>query len=138
VIEVNGRLAGWVDDLAMRSGAVDVADAAVTSALGREVVMPKPGATGPIAFHYVIVSPTSATRVKAMRNASGLRRLPNVGKVYVRVRPGSPVSWRLGATTSVATIPSSSVAAVLGSADSHDRLAQTIAEIDGFDWIDYE
>ena len=137
VIEVNGRLGGWVDDLGARSATVDIADVAVKSALGRDAVIPPMG-DGPIAFHYVIVSPMWAHRVKAVRNVSGMTRIPHIDKVFVRARPGTDVGWRLGSTTSLASLPNSSVAAVIGSTESHGELAETIAAVEAFDWIEYE
>lgn len=132
VIEVNGRLGGWVDDLATRSGTSDPADLAVKAALGRPVEAPTLRADGEIAFHYLVVPPPAARRVRAVRD--DLYRLKDtsdqVEGVRIMKRPGANVDWRIGAD--------SVVAAVTGIADKHDGLADLVDEIESIDWIDYD
>ncbi|WP_240136145.1 ATP-grasp domain-containing protein [Streptomyces sp. MUM 178J] len=130
VIEVNGRLGAWVDDLAVRSGTSDPAHVAVAAALGLPYTTPEVKKDGPIAFHYLIVPPAGARRVRAIRGVPALRRLPNVDRVAVLTEPGAPADWRIGAR--------GNTAAVLGSAASHQDLAATVAAIESVDWIDYE
>jgi hypothetical protein len=130
VLEVNGRLGGWVDDLAARCGHADPADVAVRAALGLPVdVAPRTG-DGPIVFHYVVVPPVTAHRVRTIRNVQALRKIRNVDRVAVLTRPGASVDWRIGAAANVA--------AVLGEAASHDELAETVREIETVEWIDYD
>ncbi|GGR24134.1 ATP-grasp domain-containing protein [Streptomyces roseolus] len=130
VIEVNGRLGAWVDDLAVRSGTSDPAGVAVRAALGLPYDTPDVKKDGPIAFHYLIVPPKGARRVRAIRDVGALRRLPRVRRVSVLAEPGADVDWRIGAR--------GNVAAVLGTADSHEELAATVAAIENADWIDYD
>lgn len=133
VIEVNGRLGAWVDDLAVRSGVADPADVAIRAALGRdhEQSCEKPDQDDvPIAFHYLLVPPPAARRVRAIRGVAGLRRIPHVERVYVLAEPGADADWRIGAR--------SNVAAVLGSVRDHGQLAATVATIEDADWIDYD
>lgn len=129
VIEVNGRLGGWVDDLAVRSAAADPVDVAVRVALGRDLD-PRPAQDGPIAFHYLCVPPIEARAVRAIRDRAQLSRLPHVDRVAVLARPGSSTDWRLGAPTTVA--------AVLGTTDNHDELADVVAAIESVEWIQYD
>ncbi len=129
VIEVNGRLGGWVDDLARRAGVADPVDTAIKVALGRDPEPPRPEGHGRVAFNYLVSPPASAGRVRAVRNVPALRRLRNVDSVQVRARPGVPLDWRWG---------SNAVATVLGMTDDVEELARTIAAIEGLDWIDYE
>ncbi|MFC1410263.1 acetyl-CoA carboxylase biotin carboxylase subunit family protein [Streptacidiphilus sp. N1-12] len=129
VIEVNGRLGGWVDDLAVRSHTAAPVDLAVRSALGREVGPPT-GGDGPIAFHYLVVPPIGATRVRRIGDSAPLTRLAHVDRVAVLAEPGASADWRIGAPASVA--------AVLGTAEDHGQLAETVAAIERTDWIDYE
>lgn len=131
LIEVNGRLGGWVDDLAMRSGHADVADIAVKAALGRGVDLPdavEPKAYG-VAFYRTLIPPLWATRVGAVIGGSKLRRIANVDSVTVIARPGSEIDWRRGTR--------SNVAYVRGWAESFADLAVTYAQIEECDWIEY-
>ncbi|MBT2489150.1 ATP-grasp domain-containing protein [Streptomyces sp. ISL-96] len=130
VIEVNGRLGAWVDDLAVRSGTSDPAYVAVAAALGRPYETPEVKQDGPIAFHYLIVPPVGARRVASIRNVSALRRLPNVDRVTVLAEPGADADWRIGAR--------GNTAAVIGSAANHRELAATVAAIENVDWITHE
>lgn len=130
VIEVNGRLGGWVDDLAVRSHTADPADIAIKAALGDEYETPEAGEGRPIAFHYLVVPPMWARRVKAFDNLSRLRRLRNVDRVSALALPGTTVGWRHGARANVA--------AVIGATQSHEELAETIAAINDVDAISYE
>ncbi|MER0446718.1 ATP-grasp domain-containing protein [Streptomyces sp. Edi4] len=130
VIEVNGRLGAWVDDLAVRSGTSDPAYVAVAAALGRPYETPEIKKDGPIAFHYLIVPPVGARTVKSIRNVSALRRLANVERVTVLTEPGAAADWRIGAR--------GNTAAVIGSAANHLELAATVAAIENVDWITYE
>ncbi|MFD3872121.1 acetyl-CoA carboxylase biotin carboxylase subunit family protein [Streptomyces sp. NPDC058623] len=129
VIEVNGRLGAWVDDLAVRSGTSDPAYVAVAAALGLPYETPAVKKGGPIAFHYLIVPPAGARRVKDIRNVSALRRLPNVNSVAVLTEPGACVDWRIGAR--------GNTAAVIGSAATHQELADAVAAIESVEWITY-
>ncbi|WNF29171.1 ATP-grasp domain-containing protein [Streptomyces sp. C11-1] len=130
VIEVNGRLGAWVDDLAIRSGTSDPARVAVAAALGLPYETPEVKQDGPIAFHYLIVPPVGARKVASIRNVSALRRLPDVDRVTVLAEPGAAADWRIGAR--------GNTAAVIGSAANHRQLAATVAAIENVDWITYE
>jgi predicted ATP-grasp superfamily ATP-dependent carboligase len=130
VIEVNGRLGAWVDDLAVRSGTTEPADIAVKAALGREYTTADPVAHGPVTFHYLVVPPVGVRRVKAVRDLRGLRRLPHVDRVAVLAEPGARADWRIGAA--------GNVAAVTGMAPDPAALAETVAAIEDTCWIDYE
>ncbi|MGW5419840.1 ATP-grasp domain-containing protein [Streptomyces sp. NPDC003943] len=129
VIEVNGRLGAWVDDLAVRSGTSDPAYVAVAAALGLPYETPDIKKDGPIAFHYLIVPPAGARSVRGIRNVTALRRLPNVDRVAVLIEPGASVDWRIGAR--------GNTAAVIGSAATHEELAATVAAIESVEWIEY-
>ncbi|MFD2417231.1 ATP-grasp domain-containing protein [Amycolatopsis pigmentata] len=131
LIEVNARLGGWVDDLAMRSGHADVAGIAVGAALGRDVDIPdavEPKADG-VAFYCTLIPPLWATRVGTVSAGSKLRRIANVDSVTVIARPGSEIDWRRGTR--------SNVASVRGCAKSFADLAVTLAQIEDCDWIEY-
>jgi hypothetical protein len=131
VIEVNGRLGGWVDDLAVRSGSADPADVAVRCALGLDpdLDLGERPRNGPIPFQYIVIPPVGADRVVAVRDASVLRRIDHVERVSVLTSPGASADWRLGTR--------SKVAAVFGSTRTLAQLADTVTEIEQADWIEY-
>lgn len=130
LIEVNGRLGGWVADLAFRSSGMDVADAAISSALGSAPKISPQAANDRLVFHYVVVPPAWASRVRSIHGVAQLRRLEHVEQVLIRAEAGGCVDWRLGGR--------SSVAAVLGATDTHEQLAATIAAVEDLPWIEYE
>lgn len=132
VIEVNGRLGGWVDDLAVRSGVADPADTAVRAALGRVARTPAAGNVGElVAFHYLVMPPVTAHRVREVRDGLfSVRELPGVEQVRITTEPGATADWRVGTD--------GGVAAVLGIADSHDALAGLVERIESVHWIDYD
>jgi biotin carboxylase len=130
IIEVNGRLGAWVDDLAVRSHSVDIADVAVRAALGLEYEIPEIASSGPVAFHYLVVPPVGARRVRAVGDVAALRGLPAVDRVTVLSSPGAAVDWRIGSL--------SNVAAIQGTTETHHDLASTITAIEDTDWIEYE
>ncbi|HEV3172571.1 MAG TPA: ATP-grasp domain-containing protein [Actinocrinis sp.] len=129
VIEVNGRLGGWVDDLAVRSGIGRLAEAVLSQVLGLPAV-PVVKAQR-IAYNYVAASPVAATRVRALSGLAKLRKLDGVERVTVLKRPGERVDWRLG------TDPGS-VAAVAGVAASHDELAALVGRVASLDWAEFD
>jgi hypothetical protein len=130
VLEINGRLGAWVDELAVRSGYSDPGDIAVKAALGRDHPVVPAATDGPIAFHYLLIPPPSATAVRAVRDTGPLRSIPNVDAVRILARPGADVGWRRGTA--------SQVAAVAGLVDTHKALAETVARIEAAEWIEYE
>lgn len=130
VIEVNGRLGAWVDDLGVRSGATDPGGIAVRAALGLEYHTKDLVTEGSIAFHYLVVPPKEAERVKAIHDVSALRAVPRVDRVAVLAEEGASVDWRIGAR--------GNVAALVGVTRDHHELADTVTAIEEVQWIDYE
>jgi hypothetical protein len=131
VIEVNGRLGAWVDDLAVRSECAVPADVAVRAALGRPFQGRNPPvADSPIAFHYLLVPPAGATRVREIRSVPALRRVPHADRVTVLTSPGNPAGWELGA--------GANAAAVSGTVSTHAELADTVAALEEVPWISYD
>jgi hypothetical protein len=131
VIEVNGRLGAWVDDLAIRSHCSEPADVAVRAALGRPFRgRNAPTADSPIAFHYLLVPPPEARRVREIHGVSALRRVPHVNRVAVLTAPGYPAGWELGAGATAAEVS--------GSTSTHAELADTVAALEEVSWIKYD
>jgi biotin carboxylase len=130
VIEVNGRLGGWTDDLARRSGTSEPVDIAMASALGRPWARPDVFAEGAITFYYLIVPPEGAARVRAIHEPAALRELPGVEQVVVLTEVGADVAWGLGTQ--------SGVGAVSGRVGSHAELAALVDRIETVAWIEYD
>ncbi|MFI6640484.1 acetyl-CoA carboxylase biotin carboxylase subunit family protein [Streptomyces sp. NPDC050504] len=129
VIEVNGRLGGWTDDLALRSATCDPVATAVAAALGRPLPRPDVLGTGPVVFYYLIVPPMHVGRVTAIGDITVLRTLPGVERVQVLTEAGADVSWRTGSQ--------SAVAALSGQVDTHEQLAELTDLIESAHWIEY-
>ncbi|MFI6348022.1 acetyl-CoA carboxylase biotin carboxylase subunit family protein [Streptomyces sp. NPDC050560] len=130
VLELNGRLAGWVDEMAVRTGSADPADLALRSALGLEIPVPSGRTNGLVAFVYNVVPPMTATGVVAVGDGLlGLRALDTVERVEIHTAPGAPVDWREGTR--------SRVASVSGTVADAAELPRLVARIENTDWIEY-
>ncbi len=129
VIEVNGRLGGWVDDLANRTGVADPVAVALGCAMGLEPPPPVRD-VDELAFQYLLHAPVEATRITSIHGVAQLRGLPAADRVFIRAREGSRVDWRAGSA--------SSLGAVWGRAASLEELSSAIASIEATDWISYE
>jgi hypothetical protein len=130
VIEVNGRLGGWVDDLAMRSTGFSPGELTVRSALGRSVAPPPSGSSGRIAYHYLVIPPVSAHRVRRIVGTSRVRDAPGVDRVEMLAGVGDSTSWRLGTA--------SSVAAVTGMVQTYEELIGVVEHVEQAQWIEYD
>jgi biotin carboxylase len=131
VIEVNGRLGAWVDDLAMRSGLPSPAELAMRVALGlADEGVPERAAPDGVAFHYLVVSPLLAARIRQLAGVEAVRRLPGVDRVVIEARPDDRVDWRRGTA-------GSTLAVVTGVAPSHDAVAQLVTEIESAWHVEY-
>lgn len=130
LIEVNGRLGGWVDDLASRSGSAAPLAMAVRAALGRPAVTSARTPANKIAFHYLVMPPRAALRVARIYRSEMLRTIAGVDTVVLHKGPGAVTDWRTGTV--------SSVAAISGSASSIGDLQEAINAIDTLDWIEYD
>lgn len=130
VIEVNGRLGGWVDDLASRGGWFSPAEAAMSAALSQPVALPEPDHPT-IAFNLAVIAPMDARRVTSLSAPESLRELPGVEHVGLRARPGMKLNWRDGTGgTTLATLS--------GVAADHRELAGTVVEANKLDWLELE
>jgi hypothetical protein len=88
LIEVNGRLGGYVADLVRRSVGVDPVALALHAALGTEPpTVAAPGEPA-LAYQLFLPSPARPVRVREVRNVALLEGLAGVESVQIRVRPG--------------------------------------------------
>jgi biotin carboxylase len=131
LIEVNGRLGGFINDLVGRATGVSMLRLALENALGMEPPVParvdRPA--GKIAFQRFYPPPVWAGTVAAVTGVKHARAIPGVARVEIVRQPGAPVDWRQG-TLGFAAI-------VYGAAADHTALHETIATLDDTLRIDY-
>ncbi|MBT2385838.1 acetyl-CoA carboxylase biotin carboxylase subunit family protein [Streptomyces sp. ISL-11] len=132
LIEVNGRLGGFVNDLVGRATGVSMLRVALENALGTGTPVPE-RADAPAArvtFQRFAPPPVGATTVTGTTGRKEARRLDGIARVEIVRRPGDPVDWRQG-TQSFAAI-------VYGEAPDHTALADTLAALDDTLRITYD
>ncbi|GAA3379470.1 hypothetical protein GCM10020367_63130 [Streptomyces sannanensis] len=125
IIEVNGRLGGYVNDIYFRSAGVRLLRIAMLAALGQvdEVEAElKPWPSCQVAYQFCVAPPTWAHRVGWIGGVSQTNGFPGVQRVEVRRPAGATVDWRDGT--------GSAVAVVHGLTQDHDLLHLTKSFID--------
>jgi biotin carboxylase len=133
VIEVNGRVGGYVADLIRRARGYDLVRAALRAALG----LPDPagGLPDPAggyrrhAFQYFVTPPMNAT---ALRSLDGVEELLDRRGIHLveQVRePGQALDWRQGTLAYVAIVHGSGV--------DHDDVLRLVDVIDNTLKVEY-
>jgi predicted ATP-grasp superfamily ATP-dependent carboligase len=126
IIEVNGRLGGYVAGIIRRARGFDLVrvtlaaslDVPAATALGLAAAQPLPGYLRH-AFQYFVLPPMGAVRLHRLAGADELRRQPGVQLVEVFKQAGDELDWREGTL--------SYLGIVHGSGHGHDdvlRLAE--------------
>lgn len=118
VVEVNGRLGGYVARLAHYAAGADVARTALDSLLSRPYMLRPEWRRAVLVLLYP--APLGAATVTSVPSRRELARLPGVLAVDSVAQAGEPVDWRSGAAGNVATL-------WLG-ADDHDALCRRLAD----------
>jgi biotin carboxylase len=95
VIEVNGRLGGYVADLVRQARRVDLIRLALAAAIGRDLEVPAP-AYRRHAFQYFLTAPMEATVLRGLDGVGELARQRGIGHVEVFRRAGDRLDWRRG------------------------------------------
>lgn len=96
VIEVNGRLGGFIGQLAGRLSDLDPTRLALEAALG-QVVAPRPVVVaGGCEAVYLVFPPTWAKTLTRLPDPAGVCRIPGVWRVDSRTQPGGQVDYRSG------------------------------------------
>lgn len=102
VIEVNGRLGGFVNDVYFRSAGLSLLRLTMAAALGQ------PAGDGPlpecVAYQVWLAPPTWARSVRRVSGVDEARSVPGVRRVDVTRGPGASVDWRKGTSSSVVTV----------------------------------
>ncbi|OLE23087.1 MAG: hypothetical protein AUG49_17205 [Catenulispora sp. 13_1_20CM_3_70_7] len=102
VIEVNGRLGGYIARLAGIAAGADLAAAALSTALGR---LPELNLVWRrCALVLLFQAPPAARRIVRAPERAAITRLPGVVAVDVLSVPGGPVDWRDGSSGAVARV----------------------------------
>jgi biotin carboxylase len=124
VIEVNGRLGGFVPEvMALAAPGVDLYEISQRVALGEHIEFPEIAPTDGVGYVIVEQPPISAQRVEAVDGLDRLAEYPGVSSVFLSRQPGDAVDWRKGSHEYVWS--------VLGNAPDHDgvlALQRFIAE----------
>lgn len=121
VIEVNGRLGGYVADLVRRARRVDLVRLALAAALGRPAEVPEPGYQR-CAFQYFLTAPMDASVLRRLDGVDRLSRRPGIHHVEVFRQAGDRLDWRRGTLGYLGI--------VYGSAGDHDGVRELVAMID--------
>lgn len=95
VIEVNGRVGGYVADILRRATGYDLLRTAVQLAVGLRVQEPHPEFHR-VAFRHYLAAPPHPVLVTAMHGVDELARIPGVSHVEMRARPGQSLDPRRG------------------------------------------
>lgn len=116
VIEVNGRLGGYVDDVMSRSSGLSPLRLALAAAVGRAGAVERPRPDR-VAYQLFVLPPVGARAIAGIAGVDEARRLPGVLRVEVARGPGEAVDWREGTA--------STVVVVHGEAPDHAGLLRT-------------
>ncbi|MGW2367859.1 ATP-grasp domain-containing protein [Streptomyces sp. NPDC001667] len=122
LIEVNGRLGGFIDDTVGRATGFPMLRTALDCALGRVSADLTAPVHQRIAFQRFFAPPLDARAIVSMTGVKETKALPGVRRVEAVRRPGEPVDWREG-TQAFAAI-------VYGEAPDHGALAELFDAID--------
>ncbi|MFF2076350.1 ATP-grasp domain-containing protein [Kitasatospora sp. NPDC058162] len=121
VIEVNGRLGGFVNGLLQRSAGVDAVRLCLAAAMPRSRAIPEIRHDR-VAFTQLVVPPKGASSLVAVDGVDQVAALPGIDSATVWGRPGSTVEWAIGYDGCLGQIS--------GAADSHEQLASLADSVD--------
>ena len=119
VIEVNGRMGGFVGKVLRRSTGYDLLASAIRLALGEPVSAPSLR-FGEVAFCCQLTAPASASRLPVI-DAGRLGRLPGVEHVDLQAGAGDPADWRAGSLACAGH--------VYGAVADHGRLRRVVESL---------
>ncbi|MFI7602459.1 acetyl-CoA carboxylase biotin carboxylase subunit family protein [Actinoplanes sp. NPDC049681] len=103
IIEVNGRLGGFVTNLLGRVGGPDPVRLALRAAVGELADEQLPTPAG-YALAMLVQPPPAATRLERLADLAALRAVDGVWRVDTRVAPGEAVDYRTGTLGRVQTV----------------------------------
>ncbi|MGD3110883.1 ATP-grasp domain-containing protein [Streptomyces sp. YGL11-2] len=126
IIEVNGRLGGYVAEIVQRHTGYDMVAAALRLALGMPVTAPQPAPrlADPVVFQYWLVPPGGPLKPGPPSLLERLAELPGIDLVDVSPPGTWHTDWRRGTTGAIGVI--------YGSATDHAELGQLQERLDHF------
>jgi biotin carboxylase len=131
VIEVNGRMGGaTISTMTIAADGSSLLENAILTAVDREFVPAGRRTTGPIEFSLYFPAPMAATKVVSTEGLQSLQEIDGVKSVFIKHKPGSALSWRLGSADAVFY--------VTGSASDHNALWKLRDAITQAVLIEYE
>ncbi|MDQ1294536.1 MAG: hypothetical protein QG608_2420 [Actinomycetota bacterium] len=126
IIEVNGRVGGYVPEILKRAGGTDLVRAALALALGHDLPPAASGVpNGTVTYQYFLTPPVDCTGVLVRDlDLARVQELPGVLQIDARAGAGRRVDWRQGTQGHLGVVH--------GAAADHGALAQTAADIEAF------
>lgn len=128
IIELNGRVGGYVSDLIRRARGFDLVRAALLAALGRDCDVP-PASYRRHAFQYFLTPPMDAVGLTRLDGVEDLLRRPGIQAVEIFKRPGDGIDWRAGTLAYLGI--------VYGSARDHEGVRRLVAAVEQTLKIEY-
>jgi biotin carboxylase len=116
IIEVNGRLGGWMNDLALRSGSGDLIRLAALAATGD--LGPEPATPTKTYFQYSNPSPLAHSRLARVEGSPSARSVPGIVGYRNLVRAGTTVGGGVG---------TAELDILFGESPTHDDMIRTIS-----------
>ncbi|WP_127509505.1 ATP-grasp domain-containing protein [Actinoplanes solisilvae] len=129
IIEVNGRLGGYVADIVSRARGIDLVRATLAAALGRAADVP-PAAYRRHAFQYFITPPMPAVALRRLDGAAELGAHRGIQIVETFKRVGERLDWRHGTLTYLGIVH--------GVAHDHAGVLRLVDLVDRTLQIEYE
>jgi biotin carboxylase len=129
VIEVNGRLGGYVADLVRRARGFDLVRAALSVALDRPYEPPK-ALYRRHTFQYFLTPPMEAVTLRRIGGIDELAGVPGIQAVEVVAEPGTVLDWRHGTLAYVGIVH--------GSAQDHRGVRRLVELVGRTLHIEYE
>lgn len=121
IIEVNGRLGGYVGEILQRAARYDLMRVAVQVALGQPVRVPTLR-WRQLAYQYFLTPPAGRNRLVSLAGVDEVAALAGVRTVEVHAQPGQRLDWRDGTQGHLGI--------VYGSAPDHEALRAVVEQID--------
>jgi biotin carboxylase len=114
IIEVNGRVGGGVPEMLERAADVPLLELTLRVALGEEILIAGPVATGRIGYRFFLQPPAVSATVASIEGINSFSDHAGVDTISVHQGPGSDLDWRDGSRTHIM--------AVVGSTDGYEEL----------------
>jgi biotin carboxylase len=121
IIEVNGRLGGYVSWLISRNGGSDLIAAALAAALGQRLPAGEGGPNG-VTFRHIPPAPSEVGIVDEVTGLREVRKLACVESVEPRIRRGTRLDWRDGTPSYLADVS--------GIAATHEEMATCVERVE--------